>query len=232
MGRTIRAFVIATGMAVGLVSCGGGGSSGRSSSPTSPTAPPSPSPPPGLACGSERWFVKTLADADAGSVNVHRVTPISIRELNDFATHCSGLPEGRTFAEEYKVFEVVGRISYVAHETDRDYHIAIEDPSSPGSSVVAELADTVCAGAVISPHLATLRTAEAMFETLTAGHSASGLVGTTVRVRGVGFYDFAHGQRGRSRNCIELHPIVSIDEGVMLTPVRKSLAPPSLGVED
>jgi hypothetical protein len=30
-------------------------------------------------------------------------------------------------------------------------------------------------------------------------------------VRGVGFFDFNHGQNGRARNCMELHPIVSID---------------------
>jgi hypothetical protein len=126
------------------------------------------------------------------------VTPISIYELNAFATHCGDLPERRTFAEEFRVFEVVGRITYAAREDDRDYHIAIEDPNSPGSSVVAELADTACAGAVISPHFATLRTAEAMFETLRGGQAVGNLIGTTVRVRGVGFYDFAHGQRGRS----------------------------------
>jgi hypothetical protein len=121
------------------------------------------------------------------------------------------LPEQRTFAEEFRVFEAVGRITYAAHEDDRDYHIAIEDPDTPGSSVVAELADTVCAGAVISPYFATLRTAEAMFATLRGGQSIASLIGTAVRVRGVGFYDFAHGQRGRSSNCIELHPIVAID---------------------
>jgi hypothetical protein len=36
------------------------------------------------------------------------------------------------------------------------------------------------------------------------------LTGKTVRVRGVGFYDFAHGQTGRSQSCIELHPILNI----------------------
>ena len=36
------------------------------------------------------------------------------------------------------------------------------------------------------------------------------LAGRTVRVRGVGFYDFAHGQTGRSQSCIELHPVLSI----------------------
>jgi hypothetical protein len=68
----------------------------------------------------------------------------------------------------------------------------------------------MCAGAVISPHLATLRSVEGMFNMLLGASLPSTLVGTLVRVRGVGFYDFNHGQRGRSANCIELHPIVLI----------------------
>jgi hypothetical protein len=87
--------------------------------------PPAPSPPPGLACGTERWFVKTLADADATKVSLSAVTPISIRDLNGLSTHCSGLPESRTYADEYRVFEVLGRISYVAHEDDRDYQSGV-----------------------------------------------------------------------------------------------------------
>jgi hypothetical protein len=178
--------------------------------PPPPPLPPPPAPPPGLACGVERWFVKTLADDDAAKVNVNAVTPISIREINGFVTHCSGLSERRTFAEEFKVYETVGRISFVAHEDDRDYHIALEDPNAPGFTIVTELADTLCAGAVISPHYSVLTRAEALWRILLDNRSPSALVGTLVRVRGVGFYDFAHGQRGRSRNCMELHPIVSI----------------------
>ena len=199
-------LLLALALLLAVASCGGNGAS----EPAGPTAPSS-RPSPGLACGVERWFVKTLSDTDASSVNLSNVTSMSIRDLNGFAAHCSDLPERRSFAEEFRVFEVVGRITYVAHEDDRDYHIAIEDPSSPGASVVAELADTVCAGAVVSPYLATLRTAEAMFATLRAGRSENSLVGTIVRVRGVGFYDFNHGQHGRSQNCIELHPIITID---------------------
>jgi len=37
------------------------------------------------------------------------------------------------------------------------------------------------------------------------------VVGQTARVRGVGFFDFDHGQTGRSRSCIELHPVIAID---------------------
>jgi hypothetical protein len=189
-----------------------------SSTPTPPPTPtptpePTPTPPPsnpGLACGIERWFVKTLADPDAATVNLSSVTRISIRDLNALPQHCSGLPERRAFAEEFRVYEVVGKVTYIAHEDDRDYHIALEDPDSPAVSVVTEMADTACIGAASSPHLATLRSVEGMFVSLLAGHPPSTLVGTTVRVQGVGFYDFNHNQRGRSANCIELHPIISI----------------------
>lgn len=154
--------------------------------------------------------MKTLSDPDAASVNVVAVSPISIRELNGFDTHCSGLPERRAFGEEFKVFEVTGRITFIAHEDDRDYHVALEDPSAPGFTVVAELADILCAGAVMSPHFSALSAADAMWRMLVDGRSPTALVGSSVRLRGVGFYDFAHGQRGRSQNCIELHPILSI----------------------
>lgn len=108
------------------------------------------------------------------------------------------------------MFEVTGRVTYIAHEDDRDYHMALEDPNAPGSTVVTEMADTLCSGALMSPHFATLRSVEGMFASLLGGRSPSTLVGTIVRIRGVGFYDFNHGQRGRSVNCIELHPIVLI----------------------
>jgi hypothetical protein len=51
---------------------------------------------------------------------------------------------------------------------------------------------------------------EAMFASLLGGQPHATLVGTVVRIQGVGFYDCNHGQRGRSANCIELHPIISI----------------------
>ena len=190
--------------ALSLQSCGGGSPSGT---PTSPTPPP---PNPGLACGVERWFVKTLADPDASTVNLLSVSRTSIRDLNALPEHCDGGPDRRTYAEEFRVFEVVGKVTYIAHEDDRDYHIALEDPDSPGSTVVTEIADTLCAGASVSPHLATLRSVEGMFASLLDGRSPSTLVGTTVRIQGVGFYDFDHNQRGRSVSCIELHPIISI----------------------
>ncbi len=189
-------------LATFAAACGGG--------PPGPTPTPPPSFP-GLACGVERWFVKTLADESASRIDPGSATPISIQDLNAFPAHCSALPDRRTFDEEFRVFETVGRVIFVALEDDRDYHIALEDPSAPGTTIVTELADTVCQGAVLSPHLTTLMGARAMFATLLGSRSPIALVGTRVGVRGVGFYDLDHGQRGRSRNCIELHPLLSIE---------------------
>lgn len=195
---------------VGLLMLATWGCGGSSTTPTTGIAVAPSTPNPGLACGVERWFVKTLADQDASSVAVSEFTAISIRDLNALPSHCDGGPDRRTFPEEFRVFEIVGRVIYVAHEDDRDYHIVLEDADDPTSSIVTELADTRCAGASISPHLAALRSVEGMLASVLEGKSPATLLGMTVRVRGVGFYDFDHGQRGRSKNCIELHPIVSL----------------------
>ena len=204
MHQRLCALLTAVGISTVLAGCRGPDVSGV---PTVPTSPPNR----GLACGVERWFVKTLADADAASVRTTDVTTLSISELAGFPAHCDGGPDRRTYPEEFRVFEVVGRITFVAREDDRDYHIALEDPDRPASTVVTEIADTVCQGAAMSPHLSTLMGARLMFEMLLAGRAPSALVGQTVRVRGVGFFDFDHGQRGRSANCIELHPVLFIE---------------------
>src|SRR4051812_48323871 len=119
--------------------------------------PTAPTPPPlvvGLSCGVERWAVKTLSDPAVSRVNVGQTIPTTIAALNALTPHCSGLPGARTFPEEFQVYEVVGRVSLVRLEEDRDYHIALADPSSSEASIVVEVADPQCQGAVNSPHTA------------------------------------------------------------------------------
>jgi hypothetical protein len=165
----------------------------------------------GLVCGTERWSVKTLSDGDASRVDLSRVQSTTIRDLTARAAHCDGGPDRRTYPEEFEVFEVAGRVTFVNFETDRDYHVVLADPSDPNSTMVTEVADFACQGAISSPHRSVIETTRSAFIALLAGRSPSSLVGATVRLRGVGFFDFAHGQTGRSRNCIELHPIVKIE---------------------
>lgn len=137
-------------------------------------------------------------------------TPTTISALNALPPHCSGLPQSRTFAEEFQTYQLIGRVTLVRLEDDRDYHIAVVDPAAPAETLIVESVDPKCEGAVSSPHLPLLTQARANFDAL-IGSSPTSLVGQTVRVRGVGFYDFDHGQTGKSRSCIELHPILGIE---------------------
>jgi hypothetical protein len=165
---------------------------------------------PGLTCGVERWPVKTLSDPDATRVDTSLVQQTTIKALNERSSHCTGLPDARTFGEEFQVYEVVGRVTFVRLEDDRDYHIAVADPSDGSYTMVTEVADIACQGAVGSPHRTAVEAGRNGLISLLGGRPPSSLVGALVRIRGVGFYDFNHGQNGRSRSCIELHPVVSI----------------------
>jgi hypothetical protein len=158
----------------------------------------------GTVCGQERWSVKTLSDADALRVDFVGVVHTTVAALNGFAAHCSGLPDTRGFAEEFRVYEVVGVVQVTRNEDDRDVHLALADLSDISQTIVVEVLDPSCLGAAQSPLLPTLSVARSQYQSL------GSLAGRTVRVRGVGFYDFAHGQTGRSRSCIELHPVLSI----------------------
>jgi hypothetical protein len=187
--------------------------SSPATAPSPPTIdPPAPPSPVGLQCGIERWGVKTLSDADALRVNVLASSPTSISSLTNLPAHCGGGPDRRSFAEEFIVYEVDAIIREVRREDDRDFHIILEDPSSSTDSVIAELPDPACMGVAQSPYIATLSQAHIDFMALLPSGSTnlSTLRGKRVRVRGVGFFDFNHGQTGRARSCIELHPIVSI----------------------
>jgi hypothetical protein len=184
-------------MSLGLVSC-----SKSSTPPVTPTPAPIVS---GAVCGEERWAVKTLSDPDAIRVDFVGVTPTTIAALNGLAPHCSGLSEARTYAEEFRVYEATGLVQITRNEDDRDVHIALADPVDPSKTIVVEVVDPSCAGAAQSPFVSMLSQAKVQFGIL------GSIVGRRVRVRGVGFYDFAHGQTGRSQSCIELHPVLSIN---------------------
>jgi hypothetical protein len=175
-----------------------------------PLPTPAPSEPP-LTCGVERWPVKTLSDPDAARV---RFTPISstISLLNALDAHCGGGANARRdYPEELQVYEVVGRITLVRAEDDNDFHIALADPANPTDTVVVEVADPGCVGAAGASHLDSLAAARSSLDLLRAGRPLAALRGELVRVRGVGFFDFNHGQTGRSRSCIELHPVLGIE---------------------
>lgn len=173
-----------------------------SHSPTAPVGTLESVPVVGVACGVERWSVKTLSDAEAWRVEPGNVVFTSIAALNAGPARCLSTPDRRSYPEEFQAFEVVGRVTRVRTEDDRDLHVVVADEA--GNTVIAEVADPACSGAVSSPHLAALQAARRTFLALGVAE------GRRVRVRGVGFYDPPHGQSGMARSCMELHPVLAI----------------------
>lgn len=165
-------------------------------------------------CALTRSDVKALRDRDAARVAFDAVIPASVTSLNALPSRCGPAGNRRRSAEEFQVYAVVGRIVRVRREPDRDVHIVLADPQNPRDRVVIELGDPDTKSGRRSPHRGRLADAWRMFEALqkeAGAPKARALEGRTVRVTGVGFYDLNHFQRGRSRSCIELHPVLSIE---------------------
>jgi hypothetical protein len=161
-------------------------------------------------CGVERWAVKTLSDAAVDSVDFSATVKTSVDALNDLGPHCGKGPDARARPEERTVYEVVGRIAFAKFEPDRDVHLALEDADT-GRTVIAEIVDPTCPGAKTSKHVEKLQAARGEFGKVLGDYSLKSLEGELVRVRGVGFFDRGHGQKGRAESCLELHPVLAIE---------------------
>ena len=172
------------------------------------TSPSRPSSSVGLACGEERWAVKTLSDRDAERVNLAGVAETTVGELTSHPAHCGDAPDRRLYPEELQSYELRGHVESVRLEDDHDYHVVLSDLIDRSTTMITEVVDPACEGAASSPFVSMLRDARIGFLNLFAGSTATSLVGKVLRVRGVGFYDVNHGQTGRARNCIELHPVL------------------------
>ena len=196
-GRGSTAVVLAAGL---LAACQKADMTG----PSNTTAPATTLAAPSTDCGVECWAIKTLSDADSARVDLV-ARPTNIAALNALPARCASLPNSRLTPDELVTYEVVGRVTFVRLEDDRDFHVALADPA--GNTIATEVADPTCPGAVNSPNVDLLRTARTTFVAL----GGTALIGQTLRVRGIAFYDFDHGQTGRSRSCLELHPVIAVD---------------------
>jgi hypothetical protein len=158
-----------------------------------------PEPPRGVkapVCGQERWDVKTLTDVSVGSVDDRVIKPVSIAAMNTLPKFCR--PSGpRRPGVETTVYELEGVITGKYGEADGDWHVVLSDGHY---SIIVESPSVGCAASSpFADRLATARHAVDAWK-----------VGQRVRLRGVGFYDRAHGQRGMSISCVELHPILDV----------------------
>ena len=162
-----------------------------------------------LACGTERWAVKTGTDSEAGQVNM-TAQPATVAALNSLTAPVdpNARPDTRYAPTELTVFTVSAILRVIKREKDQDYHLVIADPQT-GDTMIVEAPDPNCAiDSRFGADIAQVRQEiEMQFQGQIRGRHE---VNTPVDVTGVAFFDPIHGQEGVAANGIELHPILSI----------------------
>jgi hypothetical protein len=175
----------------------------------------------------ERWPVKT--GADAGAANLVTQVPVAgtIAGMVALAVPAVRPPDARAPGAEETVWELNATLTGYKHESDGDYHLVIAD--GQGNTMIAEIPDpaALAPGSFFTEQITAarqafdnqfgLQLAAAAQPAGTPQFAAAAIVpalipaSESVTVRGLGFFDFAHGQDGVAPNAIELHPVISIE---------------------
>jgi hypothetical protein len=141
-----------------------------------------------LACGVERWGIKTLKDRP----RLLRARPTTVAHLTSLPRPAYLPPRRLPF--ERRIFTVVARVTLDRLEDDLDYHLVLRSGSH---TMIAE-----------TPSLLCTKGATPYRRRQMANARAKARICARARVTGVAFFDFLHGQTGVARNGIELHPVL------------------------
>jgi hypothetical protein len=153
----------------------------------------------------ERWSVKTLADPDAGKVNLSPSTT-TVDRLRRLA---ASLPDRRLPAE-FHSYRLRARLMAFKLEDDGDVHLLVADPSS-GGTLIVEFPNGGCTRGAAGVARHRVAAAKRSLIAACGAPSASSFVTLrgTARISGVLFFDFKHDQRGVAPNAVGLHPVLS-----------------------
>jgi hypothetical protein len=158
-------------------------------------------------CGVQRWQVKTGTDSDAGSVNLNLSTPGTIANLTALATPSSIPPTSRIQPTETTVWSLNATLTEFKLEGDSDIHLVLVDEN--GNSMIAEIPDPSCVGPG-SSFASGISNARSQFTSQFTPSPSFQTVSVPVQLKGIGMFDFMHGQTGVAPNGIELHPVLDI----------------------
>jgi hypothetical protein len=172
-------------------------------------------------CGVERWSIKTGTDSGASSINLGSYVSTTIFNMLQSA-HPASLPaNSRVAPRETTQYRLSGTLTKYAREGDSDYHLVVQD--SAGRSMIVEIPAPNCVGAG-SPFGPGVSNARRQFDARFTATSSFKTTSTAVTIRGIGFWDFLHGQTGVAPNGIELHSVMDITFGASaLAPGVQSL---------
>ena len=165
-------------------------------------------------CGVERWPVKTGTDVNAAFIYTGAALPVSIEYLRSLPA-LRPLPQSvRVAPTETTVYDVTATLVDFKLEDDGDYHLVISD--SAGRTIIAEIPSVNCDSG--SAFASMITVARASFDSRFSASQSFQRVSVPVQIRGLGFFDFLHGQRGVAPNGIELHPVLSVSFSPLITP--------------
>jgi hypothetical protein len=92
-------------------------------------------------------------------------------------------------------------------ESDSDYHLILSDAS--GNTLIAEIPSPSCVGGG-SPFGPGIQNARNQFDAKYTATSSFQTANVPVQIKGVGMFDFLHGQTGVAPNGIEIHAVLDI----------------------
>jgi len=158
-------------------------------------------------CGVERWSIKTGTDSGASSISLSTWTSNTIYNFYQSARPATIPTNSRVAPRETTQYSVSGTLTTYKRETDSDYHLVIQDGS--GRTMIVEIPSVNCVGSG-SPWGSRISNARAQFDAHLTATSSFKTTSWPVTVRGIGFWDFLHGQTGVAPNGIEVHPVLNI----------------------
>jgi hypothetical protein len=183
----------------------------------------------GQTCGTQRWNVKTLQDADAAAIDFTKITDTTVHSMVSLPVPHKLPRNGRFRPIETTVFRLHAiRLGYT-WERDRDLHVIISDPAT-GETMVAEIPAPECVSR-FKDEFAKARKYASSGETAPVTREYWLKKPEDVIVVGVGFFDTTHGRHlevggyhmvgnqrrpahwvagevGAAPNAIELHPVI------------------------
>jgi hypothetical protein len=142
-----------------------------------------------LACGFERWGIKTLKDR-----------PRLLRARKTTVAHLVALPRPQPFPPpgrlplERRIYSVIAAVTLDRSEADLDHHLVLRRGAR---TMIAETPSSLCTVGATAYRRKQMKNAR-----------AAARVCTKARVTGVAFFDYNHAQTGVALNAIELHPVL------------------------
>jgi hypothetical protein len=158
-------------------------------------------------CGVERWSVKTGTDADVGLVNLNSSTNTTIAALRAPAAPNPIPANNRVSPWETTEWVLNATLTLYKLESDSDYHLVLQDAN--GLTMIVEIPSPTCVGAG-SPFLPGITNARNEFNARFTATTSFQTANIPVQIKGVGMFDFLHGQTGVAPNGIELHPVLDV----------------------